>query len=308
MILNSKTIVDSELSSPALTPAREEAVQYVTQLRSFYTTLLSYVVVNMGVWVFNLMQGGKLWAYWITLGWGIGLAIWASRLFLRSDDWFFGRQWQERQIEARLAKENLKTVSTQKQALQAQLRLLQAQIEPHFLFNTLANIQSLIQSSPAQATHMLDGLILYLRQSLTTSRTTRCTLEVELQLVQRYLELIKIRMGERLQFQIDVPAAVLPVTFAPLLLQPLVENAIRHALEPKVEGGFLNIVARELADGYIEVQVRDNGLGFKPSGGEGVGLSNVRERLALIFEGDAIFTIVDANPGTTATIRFKSQP
>jgi sensor histidine kinase YesM len=287
---------------PLEAPAR--AQRYVAELRSFYITLIFYALVNVGAWAFNLISGTRLWAYWITLGWGLGLAIWGARFFLRSNDWFLGHGWEERQVQLRLAKENLKVVSNEKQLLQAQLRLLQAQIEPHFLFNTLANVQSLIQRAPEKANTLLEGLIVYLRQSLTSSRSASCTVETEIQLVQRYLELLQIRMGERLQYRIQIPAQVAKLAFAPLLLQPLVENAIRHGLEPKVQGGTIQINGRLSADGRVTIEVVDDGLGFKPVSVDGVGLSNVRERLALLFDGKAAITITDAKPGTRAQLIF----
>ncbi len=284
--------------------ARAAAARYVGELRSFYISLIVYALVNAGAWAFNLISGTRLWAYWITLGWGLGLAIWGARFFLRSNDWFLGRGWEERQVEARLAKDNLKVVSNEKQLLQAQLRLLQAQIEPHFLFNTLANVQSLIERAPEKANTLLEGLIIYLRQSLTSSRSVSCTVETELQLVQRYLALLQIRMGDRLQYDIQVPEPVANLAFAPLLLQPLVENAIRHGLEPKVTGGTIQIKGQLKPDGWVTLEVVDDGLGFNPVSADGVGLSNVRERLALLFDGKAALTITDAKPGTRAQLTF----
>ncbi|MGA7986662.1 MAG: histidine kinase, partial [Burkholderiales bacterium] len=130
------------------------------------------------------------------------------------------------------------------QAAQAELRMLQAQIEPHFLFNTLANLDALIASDPARAREMLGHLNDYLRGSLAAARSERHTLGEEFALLSGYLELLAIRMGPRLAFTLDLPSALAPEPLPPMLLQPLVENAIKHGLEPKVEGGRVTVRAR----------------------------------------------------------------
>jgi hypothetical protein len=133
-----------------------------------------------------------------------------------------------------------------------------------------------------------------------------------MELLRHYLELIKIRMGERLQFGFEVDPALEAAPLAPMLLQPLVENAIKHGLEPKVEGGRVDVrIARESgvangAGGQMRLTVRDNGLGFgehADSAGTGVGLANLRERLAVLYDGRATLTVADASPGTEITIR-----
>ena len=120
---------------------------------------------------------------------------------------------------------------------EAQLRALQAQIEPHFLYNTLANVVSLIDTQPARARHMLERFIDYLRASLAASRQERATLGAEAEMIGAYLDVLGVRMGERLRYRIEMPDVLRASPIAPMLLQPLVENAISHGLEPKVEGG-----------------------------------------------------------------------
>jgi sensor histidine kinase YesM len=182
---------------------------------------------------------------------------------------------------------------------EAKLRALQAQIEPHFLYNTLANVVSLIGPHPAQAQHMLERFIDYLRASLAASRSERATLASEAKLIAAYLDVLKVRMGDRLRYRIDVPDALSQFSIAPMLLQPVVENAISHGLEPKVEGG--EIVLSAHADGaHLWVQISDTGVGLneaapaKPGGG--VGLSNLRERLRSLYAGQARVELLENQP------------
>ena len=272
----------------------------VRALRGFYKHLALYLLVNSALLVFNLLKGSAtLWAGWPAAGWGIGvvahgLAVWGGGFWL-------GREWEERKIAQLLAREQIRTLSTEKQLAQAQLRMLQAQIEPHFLFNTLATVVSLIETAPAKASAMLEHFIAYLRASLAASRSTQGTVGQELDLLRNYLELLQIRMGARLNYQIDVDPALRAVPLAPMLLQPVVENAIKHGLEPKVEGGTVTIHLRRQADRLI-TRIADNGLGFTPGLGAGVGLQNLRERLAVLYDGQARLTIEETTPGTAVII------
>ncbi len=192
---------------------------------------------------------------------------------------------------------------TDKELTVARLNLLHAQVEPHFLYNTLASAQVLTRTDPARADQMLGHLIQYLRRSLPQIDDTDSTLGDELERAQAYLEILKIRMGNRLQLQIDVPDPLKRQPFPPMMLQTLVENAIKHGLEPKTEGGTVWIRARE-HDGQVSVTVADDGLGFNAqTGGTGIGLKNVRERLRLLHGGAANFSIVSNFPaGVAATI------
>jgi signal transduction histidine kinase len=178
-------------------------------------------------------------------------------------------------------------MASERSAAEARLKVLQAQIEPHFLFNTLANLQALIDVDPKRAQEMLRHLDGYLRATLATTRAERGTLAEEFALLKSYLEILAIRMGPRLAFELELPAELGGARLPPMLLQPLVENAIRHGLEPKVEGGRVRVAARE-ERGALVLLVEDTGQGFGNSaaGGTGVGLAHVKERLAAIY-GDA---------------------
>ena len=164
---------------------------------------------------------------------------------------------------------------------EARLRALQAQIEPHFLYNTLANVVSLIDSQPVQARRMLERFIDYLRASLAASRAEHATLGSELDLAGAYLDVLGVRLGERLRWRIEAEPALRAQPMTPMLLQPLVENAIMHGIEPKLDGGEILIRAR-LDGGMLCLDVADSGLGLRmaaPRPGGGVGLANLRERL-----------------------------
>ena len=199
--------------------------------------------------------------------------------------------------EAESERERAKAVELQRQAIDAQLRSLQAQIEPHFLFNTLANVVSLIDTAPDKARLMLERLIELLRASLAASRSERATLGQETALIAAYLDILRIRMGERLSYSIDVPAELLNASIPPLSLQPLVENSIKHGLEPKLEGGSVRVTARS-ADGALELDVEDDGLGFSPHAGTGVGLANLRERMTSLYGANARLVVQELARGT----------
>ena len=282
--------------------ALRRARKRVKDIRSFYVSATMYCIIIPSLWAINLIGGGKLWAHWATIGWGIGLTAHGLSVFAGRS--FFGSEWEEKKVEEIMAREKLKVVSSEKQLMQAQMRMLQAQIEPHFLFNTLATIQSLIGRSPEKANLMMDNFIAYLRQSLSASRAQVGTVQQEFDLLRHYLELLKIRMGDRLQFELDLADDLRSEPLAPMLLQPIVENAIKHGLEPKVEGGMVRVSARR-AGAQMVLTVADNGLGFSDhadSSGEGVGLSNLRERIAVLYDGRATLTVADASPGTMITI------
>jgi hypothetical protein len=195
-----------------------------------------------------------------------------------------------------------------RQITEARLQALQAQVEPHFLYNTLANVQALTEADPPAANAMVGHLIQYLRAALPKMRENTSTIGQEIELVTAYLNVLKMRMGARLEFGIDVPAELLSVPFPPLMLPSLVENAIKHGLEPLREGGRIDVVARRIAaDGErIQLQVKDTGKGLgdgPTAAGGGIGLSNLRERLAALYGGRGRFSLESNVPrGVVATI------
>jgi signal transduction histidine kinase len=192
---------------------------------------------------------------------------------------------------------------TEKELAVAKLNLLYAQVEPHFLYNTLASAQILTRSDPGRADEMLGNLISYLRHSLPRTEDAPSTLGAELERARAYLDILKIRMGARLHTQIEVPEALKSTAFPTMMLQTLVENAIKHGLEPKYGGGTIWILARE-GGGQLTVTVADDGHGFSAqSSGTGIGLKNLRERLRLAYGAAASFIIAANFPnGVAATI------
>jgi LytS/YehU family sensor histidine kinase len=282
--------------------AYERAWRKVKAIRAFYKHATVYVVVVSGLCVINLLKSPtKLWFLYTAAGWGVALMLHGASVWGRA--FWLGHEWEEKKIAQIMAREKIRTLSTEKQLAESQLRLLQAQIEPHFLFNTLANVVSLIEPAPAKAQLMLENFIHYLRGSLAASRSTNGTFAQERQLLNHYLALLKIRMGSRLDYSVDIESSVLQEPLAPMLLQPVVENAIRHGLEPKVEGGFVSVKARRIK-ATIQVTVEDNGLGFKPTETSGIGLDNLRERLAVLYDNQAVVAITECHPGTLVTITF----
>lgn len=195
--------------------------------------------------------------------------------------------------------------ASRRQATDAQLMLLQSQLEPHMLFNTLANLRALIGTDPARATDMLDRLISYLRATLQASRSTTHTLQAEFDRLHDYLALMQVRMGARLAYTLDLPAELASVTVPALLLQPLVENSIKHGLEPQIEGGSIRVSARHEA-GNMVLEVTDSGVGIDellassaPIARQGFGLSHARERLHTAYGPDAAITFASNRPGWT---------
>jgi hypothetical protein len=181
---------------------------------------------------------------------------------------------------------------------EARLRALQAQIEPHFLYNTLANVVSLIDTRPADARRMLERFIDYLRASLAASRADQATLGVELELAGAYLDVLAVRLGARLRYRIEAAEGCRPIPIAPMLLQPLVENAVMHGIEPKLAGGEI-VLRAFLAGGDLCIEVSDTGAGLgaaPPRPGGGVGLSNLRARLRSLHGPGAQLQLIENQP------------
>jgi signal transduction histidine kinase len=216
------------------------------------------------------------------------------------------RLWYERLATAELKRQ----AAEQGQALaQTQLHMLQAQIEPHFLFNTLASVQHLVRKDPEQADFLLTQLISYLRQAIPDVRGAASTLGREFSSIETYLDIVRIRMGGRLSVTVQCDSALAEVTFPTLVIHTLVENAIRHGVELKPGPVSVAVLARQ-TDGGIEISVTDSGvgLGAVQNGSGGVGLRNIRERLALAYDGRARLDVADApGGGVCATINIAKE-
>jgi hypothetical protein len=261
-----------------------------------FAALFAYVVTtgghpNLGhdharlVGYGSLTFMGILFAPWIALG-----------AMVRQRDAFVRDQALAFQLERS---------ELERRALDARLRLLQAQVEPHFLFNTLANVQALVNAGSPHASRVLDNLIVYLRAAVPRMHDTTTTLGQELQLVRAYLEIMHLRMPDRLQFDLQSDAVTTGLLCPPMTLLTLVENAVRHGIDPGEEGGRIEVEVR-LRGGRVRARVTDTGVGLQPtSTGLGTGLSTLRERLRLFFGGDAQLRLSDVEPhGVRAELDF----
>jgi LytS/YehU family sensor histidine kinase len=196
----------------------------------------------------------------------------------------------------------------ERNAAQSRLSLLQAQVEPHFLFNTLANVRELVDSGSAQASVVLGHLIAYLRAAVPRLDAPTTTLAQEIELARAYLEVMHMRMPDRLQFVLHADEAALDLECPSMTLLTLVENAVRHGIDPSEEGGRIEVRVRRL-DGRVRVEVLDTGVGLAQAGsGLGTGLTNLRERLALAFGGGAQVRLAPLQPrGTSAEVEFPAR-
>lgn len=196
----------------------------------------------------------------------------------------------------------------ERQALDTRLRLLQAQVEPHFLFNTLANVQALVDAGSPQASSVLKSLIAYLRAAVPRMHEPGTTLGQELELVRAYLELMQMRIPDRLQFALHIEPAANALLCPPMTLLTLVENAVRHGIDPREDGGRIDLDVW-LRDGRCHVRVTDTGAGLQSkTGGLGTGLSTLRERMQLAFGGDAQLQLTEVLPhGVCAELEFPAR-
>jgi len=221
---------------------------------------------------------------------------------------FFLIKFREARAATAMLKAEAERHLLSKQAAEAELKVMQAQIEPHFLFNTLASVQYLIETDPPRAGEMLGHLLAYLRTAMPQLRATSTTLGKEIDLAEAYLNILRMRMGDRLNFTVDVPDALRTHPFPPMLLMTVVENAIEHGLEPQAKGGRVELRARQSGDA-LALTVTDTGRGLadpppaRP--GHGVGVANLRERLAAMYGARGRFRLEEAPPhGARATIEI----
>jgi signal transduction histidine kinase len=227
----------------------------------------------------------------------------------------FGGGWalrdyfaEPRRLQAEREHREMLDLRRQVQQSDLKLAVLQAQVEPHFLFNTLASLRSLIRQDPARAEGMLDALSDHLRATIPRLRADQgvvdSTLGQQLDLCSSYLALMQVRMGSRLRFEVEADAATRALPFPPLMLISLVENAIKHGIEPKAGPGWIGIHAAQ-ADGVLEVRVEDDGRGLQPGTSSGIGLANIREQLRARYADRAGLAVsARAGGGVTATLRI----
>ena len=255
---------------------------------------LAGIIVGMtiGFTIVPILVGFNVWGMFISLPAALTkFAVFI--LFVLGANWAWWR--------ARLRQQQLRN-----EASEARLRLLQGQIEPHLLFNTLANIRSLMDYDPPRAKRMLETFSDYLRASLSQLRQTDSTLDAELDMAVQYLSLLQIRMDDRLGFRIDASDDARRAVMPPLMLQPLVENAIQHGLAPMLDGGSV-LVQAAVCDGRLEVRVIDDGVGLDAPGkqlrpGAGMALANLRARLQTQFGAKASLVLQARKQGAEAVL------
>jgi sensor histidine kinase YesM len=215
--------------------------------------------------------------------------------------YFFYSIYRVQRLRREVSEQQLVAVQKDKDLLLSRLKLMQSQIEPHFLFNTLANVQGLIDQDSVAAKRLIQELTVMLRVSLSRTRQEVTHLADEVALVRSYLAIQTIRMGDRLSFEVEVPDNLGSTPLPPLMIQPLVENAIVHGIEPSARGGEVRVVA-SCSEGFLHVKVTDSGLGLGHSPvteGTGVGIANIRERLRLLYDDFASVTLKAGPQGGT---------
>ena len=279
----------------------------IVNRQSFWIVTLFYTVVGMGVvtasmFLVSFFPGNADMRQWLGTSSQLTTSFVLSFAISMVLTIVWSRRAEELTAQISLAEERERTEAAVRATSEASLRALQAQIEPHFLFNTLANVTGLIHTQPDQAKQMLEQFIAYLRATLATTREKETTLGADFEMMKTFLSILQIRMGERLKVRFDLPHELRDLLIPPMLLQPLVENAIKHGLEPKINGGEVALSAK-MVGGKVAITVADSGLGFQNSTSNGIGLKNVRERVKQIYGDTGLVSIEENQPcGTRITI------
>jgi len=270
-------------------------------------TILGTCIVSLSFYLISLLPGYRGMQVWVgtpkqlATSFALSLCISAVLAFI------WRRRLNELSGQIDLAEERERASAAERAAAEASLRALQAQIEPHFLFNTLANVTGLIHTQPDKAKQMLEQFIAYLRATLAATREHETTISADFEAMKTFLSILQIRMGDRLKVRFDLPDNLRDISVPPMLLQPLVENAIKHGLEPKIEGGEVALSAKRMGN-KIAITVADTGLGFQNSISNGIGLKNVRERVKQLYGDTGSVSIEENQPcGTRITIAFEAK-
>jgi signal transduction histidine kinase len=271
---------------------REAMQMFAVVAGSVLGTILAGVVKGRD---FSTMFGERLVGVAISMGLGIGFGcVVVAAIILRA---------KHARDQARIAKAEAERHQLEKNILEARLQLLQAQVEPHFLFNTLANVQHLVETDAPSASRMLESLIQYLRAALPQMREGATNLGREVDMARAFLDIHRVRMGSRMEYVIDVPDSLKARPFPPMMLISLVENAVKHGVDPCCDCGTITIRADDSA-GRLRVSVADTGEGVRAnSGGGGVGLTNIRERLKALYGSRGSLVLEENAPhGVVASI------
>lgn len=265
-------------------------------------TLFVYVLAVplgglIGVAIGAKLNGGNVFDILINYPQGLTTSVVSALLFGTAITYYFYSRNRIAESETQIQREKARQARNEQKLVEIELSILQAQIEPHFLFNTLSNVLALIENDSKKASTMLEALTLFLRASLKRTRMSTGTLRDELNLVDSYLTIHAIRMRDRLSFNINVSLELLDLTLPPLLIQPLVENAIRHGLEPMKEKGAITITAKS-DDQSLIIEVADTGHGLntESKNDKGIGLNNVRQRLHSLYKNRARLELLENKP------------
>lgn len=213
-----------------------------------------------------------------------------------------------RDSDLQIASLTQEQLQQEKELAEARLKNLQNQVQPHFLFNALANVQSNIRKDPELSVELIGQLSDFLRRTLEYTKTTKAAFKDERELIELYLHIQNSRMGDRLTYEVNVPSSLDNMPISPFLLQPLVENAVIHGIEPKHEGGHISVQAADIGED-VRVTIEDSGVGFGTDHGvEGTGLSNIKRRLEALYDGNADLSIIsDSDGGTKVTLTLPKQ-
>lgn len=324
-----KNLIISTFSSILFNTAIAGLLTVVSFEESFWINFVFSQCIGLSIYAINstvmCRVANKRWR-WMTLiftfpssiMFGVTLAAWITD----AGDWSNPKAWvavviglffggigsityflsqRIEQLDAEVKQRRMNEMESERRQMEAQLKMLQAQIEPHFLFNTLANVSSLIDTDPALSKKLLERLNDWLRIALVRTRSDSATLGDELEMLENYLQILKIRFGDRLRWETDVDGEARSMIFPPMLLQPLVENAVRHGIESKIEGGAISVHAT-LKNEFLRIEVSDTGVGLVDKEGSGAGLANVRARLATLFGDRGRFSIQDNSKGGVTAI------
>jgi len=293
-------------------PAAQIVSVLAQRLAAYSLALLP--LLPLAVIALNLAPAAKwlriAWLLAVALAYGIAAAAIGPRtseeltfiLFALFITGVFEFQYRAAAGEGALARAQLEAVALDAEMTRARLQLLRAQIEPHFLFNTLANVRQLARSNSRAAAEMLDNLMHYFSAALPSMRNEETTLAEEAELIDAYLSIHRIRMGERLTYQITIPAELADARMPSMMLLTLVENSIKHGLTPLTAGGAINVTATR-GQAALQLTVTDSGQGMTATAGSGTGLANIRSRLTLLYGSSAALSLAPQQPhGVAATI------
>ncbi|WP_260258693.1 sensor histidine kinase [Vibrio intestinalis] len=272
----------------------ETAMPNASHRAEIMVSLVSAIVIgslNAWIWLAKFVGDGLD---------GLMPVVLLGIIFTSMCYYYFHNREKQAHAERIIEESKRKQAEQEKALILSQLRQMQSQIEPHFLFNTLANISALMEQDSAKARMMLEKLTELLRTSLANSRQSHSSIANEIRLIEAYLAIQKVRLDHRLNFEINIAAELREISIPPMLIQPLVENAIKHGIEPQKQGGTITISVEKYTQDRLIITVQDDGLGLEASSqtkGSGVGLSNIKQRVHALYDSQAKMSIQQPEQG-----------